>query len=52
MAQVKTVFPEAYTFRQEKDGPPLRRGSFQLTVEPSLASGQRFGLPAPPPTSC
>lgn len=43
MAQIKTVFPEAYTFRQEKNVPlfnsSFKKGSFQLTVEPSFTSG-------------
>lgn len=43
VAQIKTVFPEAYTFRQEKNVPPFsnsfKKGSFQLTVEPSFTSG-------------
>lgn len=45
MAQIKTVFPEAYTFRQEKNVLPFsssfKKGSFQLTVEPSFTSGCR-----------
>ena len=47
VAQIKAVFPEAYTFRQEKNVPPfsgsLKKGSFQLTVEPSFPPGE--GLP-------
>lgn len=44
MAQIKTVFPEAYKFRQEKDVPTfnssIKRGSYQLTVEPIIDPGQ------------
>ncbi|CAF91553.1 unnamed protein product, partial [Tetraodon nigroviridis] len=40
VAQIKAVFPEAYTFRRERNVPPFSssspKGSFQLTVEPSL----------------
>lgn len=43
VAQIQTVFPEAYTFRQEKNVPPFsssfKRGSYQLTVEPSFSAG-------------
>lgn len=39
VAQMKTVFPEAYTFRQEKNIPPFKKGTYQLTMEPSFASG-------------
>lgn len=49
MAQIKTVFPEAYTFRQEKDIPTynssIKKGSYQLTVEPIIPSGQNTPLP-------
>lgn len=44
MGQIKTVFPEAYTFRQEKNIPSfsssIKKGSYQLTVEPVIASGE------------
>lgn len=43
IGQIKTVFPEAYTFRQEKNIPTfnssIKRGSYQLTVEPVILSG-------------
>lgn len=43
MSQIKTVFPEAYRFRQEKNVPTfnssIRKGSYQLTVEPVILSG-------------
>ncbi|CAN9500177.1 unnamed protein product [Ophioblennius macclurei] len=45
MGQIKCVFPEAYTFRQQKDVPTfnssVKRGSYQLTVEPVLFSDQK-----------
>uniref|UniRef100_A0A3Q3W0I6 CDT1 Geminin-binding domain-containing protein n=1 Tax=Mola mola TaxID=94237 RepID=A0A3Q3W0I6_MOLML len=41
VAQIKTVFPDAYTFRQEKNIPTfnssIKKGSYQLTVEPNEA---------------
>ncbi|XP_073337457.1 DNA replication factor Cdt1 [Pagrus major] len=44
VGQIKTVFPEAYTFRQEKNIPTfnssIKRGSYQLTVEPIIHSDQ------------
>lgn len=44
MAQIKAVFPDAYTFRQEKDVPTftssIKKGSYQLTVEPIINTGQ------------
>ncbi|KAK5604769.1 replication licensing factor Cdt1 [Crenichthys baileyi] len=44
IGQIKTVFPEAYTFKQEKNIPTFNRniskGSYQLTVEPVLSSDQ------------
>ena len=44
MGQIKTLFPEAYTFRQEKNIPTfnssIKKGSYQLTVEPVIFSGQ------------
>lgn len=43
VAQIKTVFPDAYTFRQEKNIPTfnssIKKGSYQLTVEPVIISG-------------
>uniref|UniRef100_A0A3Q0S7L5 Chromatin licensing and DNA replication factor 1 n=1 Tax=Amphilophus citrinellus TaxID=61819 RepID=A0A3Q0S7L5_AMPCI len=42
IGQIKTVFPEAYTFRQEKNIPTfnssIKKGSYQLTVEPIITS--------------
>lgn len=44
VAQIKTVFPDAYTFRQEKDVPTftssVKKGSYQLTVEPIISAGE------------
>ncbi|CAK6978963.1 DNA replication factor Cdt1 [Scomber scombrus] len=44
VGQIKTVFAEAYTFRQEKNIPTfnssIKRGSYQLTVEPNIHSDQ------------
>lgn len=44
VGQIKTVFPEAYSFRQEKNIPSfnsiIKKGSYQLTVEPNIPSGQ------------
>ncbi|XP_053188641.1 DNA replication factor Cdt1 [Scomber japonicus] len=44
VGQIKTVFAEAYTFRQEKNIPTfnssIKRGSYQLTVEPNVHSDQ------------
>ncbi|XP_019719966.1 DNA replication factor Cdt1 [Hippocampus comes] len=49
VGQMKTVFPEAYTFRQEKNIPTynncIKKGSYQLTVEPALFCGQKEGQP-------
>ncbi|KAM4614950.1 DNA replication factor Cdt1 [Polymixia lowei] len=40
LAQIKTVFPSAYIFRQEKNIPTfscnIKKGSYQLTVEPVI----------------
>uniref|UniRef100_A0A3Q2DSY1 Chromatin licensing and DNA replication factor 1 n=1 Tax=Cyprinodon variegatus TaxID=28743 RepID=A0A3Q2DSY1_CYPVA len=40
VGQIKTVFPEAYEFKQEKNVPTfnsnISKGSYQLTVEPLL----------------
>lgn len=48
MAQIKTVFPEAYAFRQEKNIPTfnssIKKGSYQLTVEPVITSGENTTL--------
>ncbi|XP_077352074.1 DNA replication factor Cdt1 [Festucalex cinctus] len=48
IGQMKTVFPEAYTFRQEKNIPTYNncmKGSFELTVEPLLFCDQKEGRP-------
>lgn len=43
VGQIKTVFPEAYTFRQEKHiqafNSSVKKGSYQLTVDPVIVSG-------------
>lgn len=43
VAQIKTVFPEAYTFSREKNistfNSSVKKGSYQLTVEPVILSG-------------
>uniref|UniRef100_A0A3Q3JQQ2 CDT1 Geminin-binding domain-containing protein n=1 Tax=Monopterus albus TaxID=43700 RepID=A0A3Q3JQQ2_MONAL len=40
VGQIKTVFPQAYMFRQEKNIPSfsssIKKGSYQLTVEPGI----------------
>ncbi|XP_072292412.1 DNA replication factor Cdt1 [Eucyclogobius newberryi] len=40
VGQIRTVFPEAYTLRQEKNIPTfnngIKKGSYQLTVEPVI----------------
>uniref|UniRef100_UPI0037E738EC DNA replication factor Cdt1 n=1 Tax=Semicossyphus pulcher TaxID=241346 RepID=UPI0037E738EC len=49
VGQIKTVFPEAFTFRQEKNIPTfsssIKKGSHQLTVEPTLPSDQNESRP-------
>ncbi|XP_034408651.1 DNA replication factor Cdt1 isoform X3 [Cyclopterus lumpus] len=49
LGQIKTVFPEAYAFRQEKNVPTfnssIKKGRCQLTVEPVLLSGQNEARP-------
>ncbi|XP_029030794.1 DNA replication factor Cdt1 [Betta splendens] len=49
MGQIQTVFPEAYTFRQEKSIPTFngsfKKGSYQLTVEPDIVSEQSTARP-------
>ncbi|XP_054653672.1 DNA replication factor Cdt1 [Dunckerocampus dactyliophorus] len=49
IGQMMTVFPEAYTFRQEKNIPTfnncVKKGSYQLTVEPVILHGQQEGRP-------
>ncbi|XP_038155300.1 DNA replication factor Cdt1 isoform X2 [Cyprinodon tularosa] len=50
VGQIKTVFPEAYEFKQEKNVPTfnsnISKGSYQLTVEPLLRSDQNEARPA------
>nr|XP_020463264.1 DNA replication factor Cdt1 isoform X2 [Monopterus albus] len=45
VGQIKTVFPQAYMFRQEKNIPSfsssIKKGSYQLTVEPGIRSDQK-----------
>ncbi|XP_035519484.1 DNA replication factor Cdt1 [Morone saxatilis] len=49
VGQIKAVFPEAYTFRQEKNIPTfnssIKKGSYQLTVEPVILSDQNEARP-------
>ncbi|XP_068573587.1 DNA replication factor Cdt1 [Cebidichthys violaceus] len=48
VGQIKTVFPEAYTFRQEKNVPAFSgsmKDRCQLTVEPVLLSDQNEARP-------
>ncbi|XP_018548990.1 DNA replication factor Cdt1 [Lates calcarifer] len=49
VGQIKTVFPEAYKFRQEKNIPvfnsSIKKGSYQLTVEPIILSDQNEARP-------
>ncbi|XP_038593162.1 DNA replication factor Cdt1 [Micropterus salmoides] len=49
VGQIKTVFPEAYTFRQEKNIPTfnssIKKGSYQLTMEPVIVSDQNEARP-------
>ncbi|KAI4812582.1 hypothetical protein KUCAC02_023957 [Chaenocephalus aceratus] len=49
VGQIKMVFPEAYTFRQEKNIPTftsgIKKGSYQLTVEPVVPSDQNEPRP-------
>ncbi|KAK7901460.1 hypothetical protein WMY93_018229 [Mugilogobius chulae] len=44
VGQIRTVFPEAYTLRQEKNIPTfnssIKKGSYQLTVEPFIVSDE------------
>lgn len=46
VGQIKTVYPEAYTFRQEKGLPAFggKCHDYQLTVEPNLNDGTVFNL--------
>ncbi|XP_034755137.1 DNA replication factor Cdt1 [Etheostoma cragini] len=49
VGQIRTVFPEAYKFRQEKNIPTfnsnIKKGSYQLTVEPIILSDQNEACP-------
>ncbi|XP_034041372.1 DNA replication factor Cdt1 [Thalassophryne amazonica] len=49
LGQIKTVFPEAYTFRQENNIPvfssTIKKGDYHLTVEPNLHSDQNEARP-------
>ncbi|XP_071370617.1 DNA replication factor Cdt1 [Centroberyx affinis] len=49
VGQIKTVFPDAYTFRQEKNVPTfssnIKKGGYQLTVEPVTHSDQNEARP-------
>ncbi|KAM3606789.1 uncharacterized protein V6R79_023298 [Siganus canaliculatus] len=49
MGQIKAVFPQAYVFRQEKNVPTfsnsIKKGSYQLTVEPVIVSDQKQARP-------
>uniref|UniRef100_A0A3P8WNL5 Chromatin licensing and DNA replication factor 1 n=1 Tax=Cynoglossus semilaevis TaxID=244447 RepID=A0A3P8WNL5_CYNSE len=44
VGQIKTVFPECYTLRREKNIPTfnssIKRGSYQLTIEPIILSAR------------
>ncbi|XP_037544131.1 DNA replication factor Cdt1 [Nematolebias whitei] len=49
ICQIKTVFPEAYSFKQEKNIPTFSssvlKGSYQLTVEPLFGPDQNEARP-------
>ncbi|KAM9848079.1 DNA replication factor Cdt1 [Aulostomus maculatus] len=49
IGQMKTVFPEAYTFRQEKNtqtfNSSIKKGSYQLTMEPIIPTDQKEARP-------
>ncbi|XP_074531172.1 DNA replication factor Cdt1 [Halichoeres trimaculatus] len=49
VGQIKTIFPEAFTFRQEKNIPTfnssIKTCSYQLTVEPALPSEKKGAHP-------
>ncbi|XP_077469793.1 DNA replication factor Cdt1 isoform X4 [Stigmatopora argus] len=50
IGQIKTVFPEAYNFRQETNIPTsntciMQGRSYQLTVEPVMFAGKKEGMP-------
>jgi len=46
MGRIRTVFPEAYMFKREKNIPTfsnsILRGSYQLTVEPIIHSSKNL----------
>ena len=45
LGQMKTVFPGAYAFRQERNIPTfnsnIKKGSYQLTLEPVMNTGEK-----------
>ncbi|KAJ3609996.1 hypothetical protein NHX12_022090 [Muraenolepis orangiensis] len=49
LGQIHTVFPRAYTFRQEKNIPTfnssIKKGSYQLTLEPVVNKDQNEAQP-------
>ncbi|KAF6737426.1 DNA replication factor Cdt1 [Oryzias melastigma] len=49
VGQIRTVFPEAYTLKQEKNIPTFtsgaKKGQYQLTVEPIIVSDQNQARP-------
>ncbi|XP_029927044.1 DNA replication factor Cdt1 [Myripristis murdjan] len=49
VGQIKTVLPDAYTFRQEKNIPTfssnIKKGSYQLTMEPIIHTDQNEARP-------
>ncbi|XP_070809164.1 DNA replication factor Cdt1 [Pituophis catenifer annectens] len=46
LGQIKTVYPGSYVLRQERNiptfGGPGKRGSYQLTIEPELGTGEKL----------
>lgn len=46
IGQIKTVYPSAYTFRQERNIPTfsatVKKSTYQLTVEPLIEEGEYF----------
>lgn len=54
VGQIKTVYPSAYTFRQERNIPTfsstLKKSSYQLTLEPVLEDSEGTGKPETRPT--
>lgn len=49
MGQIKTVYPESYSFRQECNVPTfkdsIKRSDYQLTIEPLLGQGESLARP-------